>query len=59
WAQKGIAYAVYEKNGKKRRLCLDDHKFIGAEAIILEAEKRIKARTEAASDSAPEATPDA
>lgn len=59
WAQKGIAYAVYEENGKKRRLCLDDHKFIGAEAIILEAEKRIKARTEATEDDSPEASTDA
>jgi hypothetical protein len=44
WASKGIAYAIYEKNGKRRRLCLDDHKFIGCEEIILEAERRIAAR---------------
>jgi hypothetical protein len=54
WETKGIAYAIYEKDGKKRRLCLDDHKFIGAEEILLEAERRIKARAktnnEAASD---------
>jgi hypothetical protein len=44
WANKGIAYAIYEKDGKRRRLCLDDHKFIGCEAIILEADRRIAAR---------------
>jgi hypothetical protein len=44
WENKGIAYAIYEKDGKRRRLCLDDHKFIGCEAIILEAERRITAR---------------
>lgn len=42
WENKGIAYAIYEQNGKRRRLCLDDHKFIGCEAIILEAERRLK-----------------
>ena len=45
WASKGIAYAIYEVDGKRRRLCLDDHKFLGCEAIILEAEKRIAARS--------------
>lgn len=44
WKSKGIAYAIYEENGKKKRLCLDDHKFAGAEEILLEAERRIKAR---------------
>ncbi|MET0261452.1 MAG: hypothetical protein ABW223_01045, partial [Rariglobus sp.] len=44
WTNKGIAYAIYEVNGKRRRLCLDDHKFIGCEEIILEAERRIAAR---------------
>jgi len=47
WVSKGIAYALYEENGKKRRLCLDDHKFAGCEAIIKEAESRIAARTAA------------
>jgi hypothetical protein len=46
WENKGIAYAIYEANGKARRLCLDDHKFAGCEAILLEAEKRIQAREE-------------
>lgn len=44
WKNKGIAYAIYEVDGKKKRLCLDDHKFAGAEAILLEAERRIEAR---------------
>jgi hypothetical protein len=44
WVNKGIAYAVYEEGGKRRRLTLDDHKFLGCEAIILEAERRMKAR---------------
>ena len=44
WENKGIAYAIYEAGGKQKRLCLDDHKFAGAEVIILEAERRIKAR---------------
>lgn len=48
WNNKGIAYAIYEANGKRRRLCLDDHKFIGCEEIILEAERRIAARATAA-----------
>jgi hypothetical protein len=52
WAKKGIAYAIYEVDGKRRRLCLDDHKFIGCEAIILEAERRIAARDAAANPSA-------
>lgn len=44
WASKGIAYAIYEEGGKRKRLTLDDHKFLGCEEIILEAEKRIAAR---------------
>lgn len=44
WEDKGIAYAIYERNGKRRRLTLDDHKFLGCEAIIVEAERRIAAR---------------
>ena len=45
WKSKGIAYALYMDGDKQRRLTLDDHKFAGCEAIILEAEKRIRART--------------
>ncbi len=44
WVNKGIAYAIYEEGGKRRRLTLDDHKFLGCEAIILEAERRMKVR---------------
>lgn len=44
WKNKGIAYAIYEEGGRQRRLCLDDHKFEGCEAILLEAERRIAAR---------------
>lgn len=44
WKNKGIAYAIYEEGGRQRRLCLDDHKFAGCEAILLEAERRIAAR---------------
>jgi hypothetical protein len=47
WKSKGIAYALYEQGGKQRRLCLDDHKFKGCEAILLEAERRIEARNKA------------
>jgi len=43
WDSKGIAYAIYEEEGKEKRLCLDDHKFKGAEEILLEAERRIQA----------------
>lgn len=56
WETKGIAFAIYEKDGKKRRLCLDDHKFIGAEEILLEAERRIKARAEDSTESGSVAT---
>jgi hypothetical protein len=44
WEKKGIAYAIYDEAGKQKRLTLDAHKFEGCEAIILEAERRIKAR---------------
>ena len=44
WKNKGIAYAIYEAEGKTRRLTLDDHKFKGCEVVMIEAKKRIKAR---------------
>lgn len=47
WKNKGIAYALYEEDGKQKRLCLDEHKFKGSEAILLEAERRIEAQKEA------------
>ena len=46
WKNKSIAYGIYEEGGKPRRICLDEHKFKGCEAIIIEADKRIKARAE-------------
>ena len=46
WKNKGIAYGIYEEDGKQHRLCLDEHKFKGCEAIIIEADKRIRARAE-------------
>lgn len=52
WKNKGIAYAIYEEGGKQKRLCLDEHKFKGCEAILLEAERRIEARNESAEDEA-------
>lgn len=55
WKNKGIAYALYIDGDKQRRLTLDDHKFAGCEAIILEAEKRIRAR---AGESEPEESGD-
>jgi hypothetical protein len=51
WKKKGIAYAIYEENGKQKRLTLDDHKFAGCEEILLEAERRIEARAQAQKDS--------
>jgi len=44
WKKKGIAYAIYEEDGKQKRLTLDDHKFAGCEKILLEAERRIEAK---------------
>lgn len=58
WANKGIAYAIYEVDGKRKRLTLDDHKFLGCEAIILEAEKRIAARAGAAAPQSEESAGD-
>ncbi|MEC8208925.1 MAG: hypothetical protein VX051_00555, partial [Verrucomicrobiota bacterium] len=46
WKDKGIAYGIYNEGGKQRRLSLDGHKFKGCETIIIEAERRIKARAE-------------
>jgi hypothetical protein len=46
WKNKSIAYGIYEEGGKQRRLCLDEHKFKGCETIIIEADRRIKARAE-------------
>lgn len=60
WKSKGIAYALYMEGDKQRRLTLDDHKFAGCEAIILEAERRIRVRAgESESDTALTETTDA
>ena len=48
---KGIANGIYQEGGKEKRLCLDDHKFAGCEAILLEAEARIKARSDETEES--------
>jgi len=56
WKNKGIAYAIYEVDGKQKRLCLDDHKFAGAEEILLEAERRIQARAGKSESVSEEAT---
>lgn len=45
WKNKGIAVAIYEENGRRRKLILDDYKFEGTEPIILEAERRIAERS--------------
>jgi len=56
---QGYRLRDLRKGRQKRRLCLDDHKFIGAEKILLEAERRIKARADTASDGETEVTNDA
>lgn len=47
WKNKGIAYAVYEENGKTKRVILDDYKYAGAEIIVKECERHILAKKEA------------
>jgi hypothetical protein len=44
WESKGIVFALFEINGRKGRLMLDDYKFAGAEAIIKQAEEQLAAR---------------
>lgn len=51
WDKKGIAYAVYEENGERRKMTLDDYKFGGAVAIVEEIERRL------ADKNTPTATP--
>jgi hypothetical protein len=43
WESKGIVVALYEMDGRKGRLTLDDYKFAGAEAIIKQAEENLAA----------------
>jgi len=41
WERKSIAYALYEENGRHRRLTIDDYKFVGAEDILKQIEEQI------------------
>ncbi|MBI5684229.1 MAG: hypothetical protein HZC54_04045 [Verrucomicrobia bacterium] len=41
WERKSIAYAFYEQDGQRRRLTIDDYKFIGAEDILKQIEEQI------------------
>jgi hypothetical protein len=41
WNRKGIAVAIYERGGTRKRLALDDWKYAGAEAILREARSRL------------------
>lgn len=55
WKNKGIADLVYEERpGRMRKFVLDDYKYIGAEQILLEAEKTLPGQQ----PPAPEAKPD-
>jgi hypothetical protein len=47
WDRKGIAYALYEENGKRRRLTIDDYKFVGGEDILKQIEERLAKKNEA------------
>lgn len=41
WERKSIAYASYEQDGQRRRLTIDDYKFVGAEDILKQIEEQI------------------
>lgn len=41
WERKGIAYAIYEEDGKRRRLTIDDYKFVGGEGILKQIEEEL------------------
>jgi hypothetical protein len=41
WENKGIVYALYQEDGKKKKLTLDDFKFAGCDQIIDELERRL------------------
>jgi len=45
WAKYFIIFAIYESDGKRRKLRLDDYRYDGCLAIIKEAERRLEART--------------
>ncbi len=42
WDTKGIAVVLYERDGKKRRLVLDDYKYAGGEKILQEVEQYLE-----------------
>jgi hypothetical protein len=44
WDKKGIAVALYERDGKVKRLVIDDWKYKGALAILQEAQRRAGAK---------------
>jgi hypothetical protein len=44
WERKSIAYAFYEQDGQRRRLTIDDYKFVGAEDILKQIEERLAKR---------------
>ena len=46
WDRKGIAYAFYEENGQRRRMTIDDYKFIGGEDILKQIEERLAKKKE-------------
>ena len=46
WDRKGIAYAFYEEVGKRRRLTIDDYKFVGGEDILKQIEEQIAKKKE-------------
>ncbi|MFA5189683.1 MAG: hypothetical protein WC740_03100 [Verrucomicrobiia bacterium] len=41
WERKSIAYAFYMQDGQRRRLTIDDYKFVGAEDILKQIEEQI------------------
>ncbi len=54
WERKRIAYALYEQDGKRRRLTIDDYTFIGAEDTPTQIEEQIaKKQSPTPSTSAP------
>lgn len=47
WDDKGIMYAIYEDEGKRRKLTLDAHKFKGGDDIVEEVQNRLRSKKEA------------
>ncbi len=41
WQSKGIAIAIYEEGGKRRKLTIDDYKYAGGEKILKQIEERL------------------